>query len=432
MRRLLNLVPAGTIAVGGGLTLLGLASYVHLAVAGHNLDASGYSSLSVLWSIVFTVGIGVFTPIEQETARLVATRHSQGLSSGPVLARAGLVAVGILAVLFGALALTADVLAERLFDGDRSLVWALAGGLAGLAAVHTARGLFSGRQMFGAYGTQLGLDGGLRVVLVAGLGLAGVDSTLWYGLVLVVAPLVAVVFTLPPAVRLLGSGPAVPWRPMLRGLGLLATSSLLMQFIINVGVINVKLLAPADIAAAGALLSALVLVRIPLFAFASIQASLLPGLSTATATGDLSAFRGLLRRALTLVTAVGVAGAVVAVPLGPWLVRVLFDQPNILGPIDFIWLSAGTLGCLWAMVLGQALLASGRHRAQAVAWVVGVVSLIIVTLLPMAVVLRVEIAYATGTLAVAAAMAAALRRDRVAAATAAPDIAPAASPGGLR
>lgn len=83
MKRLLNLLPPGTIAVGGGLALLGAASYVHLGVAGHQLNASDYSSLSVLWSIVFTVGLGLFMPIEQEVARLVATRRTDGLPRGP-------------------------------------------------------------------------------------------------------------------------------------------------------------------------------------------------------------------------------------------------------------------------------------------------------------------------------------------------------------
>lgn len=87
IRRLLRLVPPGTLPVGAGLALVGLASYVHLAVAGHTLTPGDYSSLSVLWSIVFTVGIGVFLPVEQEVARLVSARRTRGLPPGPVLAR---------------------------------------------------------------------------------------------------------------------------------------------------------------------------------------------------------------------------------------------------------------------------------------------------------------------------------------------------------
>ncbi|MEV4482791.1 polysaccharide biosynthesis protein [Micromonospora coxensis] len=410
MRRLLNLVPPGTLAVGAGLALLGLASYVHLAVAGHSLTEADYSSLSVLWSIVFTLGIGVFLPVEQEIARVVATRRSQGLPPGPVLTRGGALAAGVLVLMVVVLLAGHDLLADRLFAGDGAMVWVLIGSLAAMAVAYTTRGVLSGLQLFPWYGGQLGVDGGLRIAMVALLGLTGVTSPLWYGLVLVIAPLVGVLLTLPPVLRAVGGGVPVAWGALLRGLGLLTVSSLLSQVVVNVGVINVRLLDPSDVATAGALLSALVLVRIPLFVFASLQASLLPGLATSASTGDLGGFHSLLRRALGIVTALGVLGALGAVALGPWLVGALFDASDVLGHGDFAWLAVATLAYLWAMVLGQGLLALDRHRAQAVAWTIGVAALLVVTLTPMSVALRVELAYAVGSVVVAATMALLLRR----------------------
>lgn len=409
MRRLLALVPPGTMAVGAGLALLGLASYVHLAVAGHSLTKADYSSLSVLWSIVFTVGIGVFIPVEQEVARVVAARRTQGLPPGPVLARGAALAAAVLAVMVLATVAGYRVLADRLFAGDGDLVLVLIGSLVAMAIAYTTRGVLSGLSLFPWYGGQLGIDGGLRIVMVALLGLAGVSSPLWYGVVLVIAPLASVLFTLPPVVRAVGGGAPVPWGALLRGLGLLTVSSLLSQVVVNVGVINVRLLAPDDVATAGALLSALVLVRIPLFVFGSMQASLLPGLAATATTGDRAAFHGLLRRSLGVVTALGLIGAVGAVLLGPWLVGALFDAPDVLDQVDFAWLAVGTLAYLWSMVLGQALLALNRHRAQAVAWTLGVAALLAVTLAPAPVALRVELAYAVGSLVVAGTMALLLR-----------------------
>ncbi|WP_233512366.1 polysaccharide biosynthesis protein [Micromonospora deserti] len=409
MRRLVNLVPPGTLAVGAGLALLGLASYVHLAVAGHSLTEADYSSLSVLWSIVFTLGIGVFLPVEQEVARVVAARRSQGLPPGPVLARGAALAAGVLALMVLAVAAAYRPLADRLFAGDGSMVLVLIGALAAMAVAYTTRGVLSGLQLFPWYGGQLGVDGGLRIGMVALLGLTGVTSPLWYGLVLVIAPLAGVLLTLPPVLRAVGGGVPVAWSALLRGLGLLTVSSLLSQVVVNVGVINVRLLDPSDVATAGALLSALVLVRIPLFVFASLQASLLPGLATSATTGDHAAFHGLLRRALGVVTALGLLGGLGAVLLGPWLVRALFDAPDVLGHGDFAWLAVATLAYLWAMVLGQALLALDRHRAQAVAWTVGVAALIVATLAPLSVALRVELGYTVGSVVVAATMAVLLR-----------------------
>ncbi|MGS2615704.1 polysaccharide biosynthesis protein [Micromonospora sp. LZ34] len=410
MRRLLTLVPPGTLAVGAGLALLGLASYVHLAVAGHSLDEADYSSLSVLWSIVFTLGIGVFIPVEQEVARVVAARRTQGLPPGPVLARGAALAAGVLALMVLAVVAGYRVLADRLFAGDGDMVLVLIGSMAAMGVAYTTRGVLSGLQLFPWYGTQLGLDGGLRIAMVALLGLAGVTSPLWYGVVLVVAPLASVLLTLPPVLRAVGGGASVPWGALLRGFGLLTVSSLLSQVVVNVGVINVRLLAPDDVATAGALLSALVLVRIPLFVFGSLQASLLPGLATTATTGDRAAFHGLLRRALGLVTALGLLGAVGAVLLGPWLVRALFDAPAVLDQVDFACLAAATLAYLWSMVLGQALLALNRHRAQALAWTLGVAALVAATLAPLTVALRVELGYAVGSAVVAVTMAVLLRR----------------------
>ncbi|MGI5520980.1 polysaccharide biosynthesis protein [Micromonospora sp. CA-259024] len=409
IRRLLSLVPPGTVAVGAGLALLGLASYVHLAVAGHSLTEADYSSLSVLWSIVFTLGIGLFMPVEQEIARLVAARHSQGLSPGPVLARGAALAAGLLAAMVALIVVAREPLADRLFAGDGTMVTVLIGALAGLAIAHTTRGVISGLQLFPWYGTQLGVDGGLRIALVAVLGLTGVTDPVWFGAVLVVAPVAGVLLTAPPVLRAIGGGAPVAWAPLLRGLGLLIVSSLLAQVVVNIGVINVKVLDPSDVATAGALLSALVLVRIPLFVFASLQASLLPGLATTATTGDLAGFHSLLRRALGIVTALGLTGAVGAVLLGPWLVQMLFDAPGVLGHGDFAWLAVATLAYLWAMVLGQALLALDRHRAQALAWAIGVAALVVATLAPVSTALRVELGYAIGSVVVAATMAALLR-----------------------
>ncbi|MET8312361.1 polysaccharide biosynthesis protein [Micromonospora sp. NPDC005173] len=409
IRRLLGLIPPGTIAVGAGLGLLGLASYVHLAVAGHSLTEADYSSLSVLWSIVFTLGIGVFMPVEQEVARVVAARHSQGLPPGPVLTRGVAVAAVVLAVLVLAVTAGRQPLADRLFAGDGTMVTVLVGALVAMAIAYSTRGVLSGLQLFPWYGTQLGIDGGLRIILVALLGLAGVTSPVWYGLVLVAAPLVSVLLTLPPVLRTIGGGVPVAWATLLRGLGLLTVSSLLSQVVVNIGVINLQLLAPSNTAAAGALLSALVLVRIPLFVFGSMQASLLPGLATTATTGDRAGFHSLLRRALGIVTALGLTGTIGAVLVGPWLVRTLFDAPDVLGHGDFAWLGVATLAYLWAMVLGQALLALDRHRAQALAWTAGVAALVAVTLVPAPVTLRVELAYAIGSVVVAATMAVLLR-----------------------
>ena len=406
--RVLALLPPGTVPVGAGLAILGAGSYAHLAVAGHTLPTAGMAEMSVLWSLVFLLGLGVFFPVEQELIRLVAARTAAGQGIGPVVRRGATLALGILVVLLIVFALAAGPLAGRLFGGDTAMVATLGGATCALAVTAVSRGTLAGLGRFGTYGRQLAVDGGLRVLLACALGAAGTRTPVAYGLILVAAPLLAVAATLRPVLTQLHPGPPLGWRAMGGRLGLLIVTMLLAQVVINAAVINVRLLAPGDPAVTGALLAAVVLARVPLFVFTAVQTSLLPGLCAALAAGDRARYRRLLARTCAAVTILGVAGAAVAVILGPWLTRVLFAARPVLSSTDFAWLAAGTLCYMLALVLGQGVLALARHRDQMLAWLAGVAVLATVTLAPGPVILRVVTAYAAGSAAVALAMAAVL------------------------
>ena len=68
-------LPAGVVGVGGGLVVLGVCSYAFLALAGRALSPADFATLSVLWALVYTVGPGLFLPLEQEVARALADRR---------------------------------------------------------------------------------------------------------------------------------------------------------------------------------------------------------------------------------------------------------------------------------------------------------------------------------------------------------------------
>jgi O-antigen/teichoic acid export membrane protein len=414
VRRLLNLLPPGTLAVGSGLVVLGLASYVHIAIAGYTLsnhgDHSDYDAFAVLWSIVFTIGLGLFFPIEQELTRLIAARRVGGDGNVSAYRRGAVLAVILLAAVCVLLVVGGPLIADRLFNGDLGLVAVLAGGIAGQALAYPTRGVLAGTGRFGAYGAQLGIDGGLRIVMAALLGVFGVHSAVMFGLILTVAPVISVLATAPTVRAALVPGSPLAWSDFGRRVTPLMVSLLLAQVVVNIAVINVKLLAPHAESLAGALLSALTLVRIPLFIFGSMQASLLPGLSTAAAADDRGGFRRLLLRACGIVTLLAVAGGVPAILLGPWLLRLLFATGNVLGDADFAVLSVGTAAYLLAQVLGQAAMALGHHRDQTLAWVGGTVALVAVTALPIDVRLRVEWAYTVGSVVVAAILVVAVLR----------------------
>jgi O-antigen/teichoic acid export membrane protein len=246
--------------------------------------------------------------------------------------------------------------------------------------------------------------------MAAGLGLAHVHSPVAYGLILAVAPLISVAVTAPQIRAAMAAGSRLAWGSFVRPLLPLTASTLLAQLVVNIGVIDLRLLDPGADALAGAILDALVLARIPLFAFASMQASLLPGLAALVAVGDRAGYRRLLLRGCAIVLGLAVLGGVPATFLGPWLVRFLFAAAPVLGPGDFAIMATGTGAYLLAQVLGQGVLALGRHRDQTLAWLGGTLALVVVTLLPGAVKLRVEGGYAVGSLVVALILVAASAR----------------------
>ncbi|MEU6311281.1 hypothetical protein [Streptomyces sp. NPDC047014] len=414
MKALLNkasaALPPGTVAVAGGTVVLGAASYVHLGVAGHSLSEAGYASVSVLWTIVMSLGIGIFFPLEQELTRLVSARAVLGQGAAPVLRRATLLTAGVLGTTLLVLVAAAGPIADLLFQGDRGLVAALGGAFTGMAVCYLTRGVLAGLGRFGAYGTQLAVDGGLRIVLAFGCAVAGLHSALAFSLVLAFAPVVATLVTLPALLRAAGPGEPIAWRELCGGLGLLVCATLLSQLVVNAAVMSTKLLAPADSALIAALMSALVLARVPLFVFGSLQASLLSGLTAAFTAGDRAAFWAMLRRIALVVGALGLLGGVPATALGPWLIEVLFGvQDPVLGRFDFFLMSAGTVAYMFAMVLGQALMVFERHHLQLLSWAAGTAVLVGVTALPGEVSVRVIVAYALGSTATVLAMLASLR-----------------------
>jgi O-antigen/teichoic acid export membrane protein len=410
-RRVSAALPQGTALVGGGTAVMGLASYVHLSAANHalNADSDATAAFSLLWTMVFSIGIGLFFPVEQEITRVVAARKVAGDGARPALVRGAMLSGSILCATLVPMAIFARPLADLLFDGDTSLVFALAGAFAALSCAHVTRGALAGLGLFRAYGTQLALDGVMRMVFSVALALAGVHSTLAFAMILTVSPLLSVACTVRPALVEARSGSPVAWREMSRKLGMLVGSTLLAQLLVNIAVISTKVISTNDTELVTALLAALVLARVPLFVFGAFQVSLLRGLSTSAASGDRRGYYRLLLKAVVVTGSLGAAGGLGAVVLGPTLLPALFGAPDLLTAADFAWLSFGTVAYMIAMVLGQALLTSGGARQQLISWVIGTAALIGVTASPMDLRSRVEIAYAVGSVVVVACMAVALR-----------------------
>lgn len=397
-------LPEGTLSVGGGLAITGIASYLFLIVSARSLDPEGYAYLSVLWALVFLCGPGFFFPLEQEISRALAARKAAGLGGRPVLVR-GAILGGILAVFLLALAfLVSPALMGPLLRGDRLLGAAFLLSLIGYFAQHFVRGFLSGNSIFGGYAAVIVGEGAVRLIVCLALAAFGVSAVGPYGLALGAAPLVSALFWFVSPKRV-EPGPPAQWSELTRAFGFLLAGSAFAQFLINAGPLAVRLLSePENEAAAGSFLSGLIVARVPLFLFSAVQAVFLPKLSSLAATGRHGDLVESLKRLVGLVVGLGAAATIGGYAIGPWIVTVLFGTQFRLGRSDLAYLAAGSAFYMLALAVAQALIALSAHSRVAVGWLAGCVVFVVVTAAFSELLLRVELGFLAGSAVAAATM----------------------------
>ena len=406
MRRVL---PRGTLQVAAGLAVLGAASYIYLSLAARTLTPQHFGEISVLYSLVYTAGAGAFVPIEQELARGLADRRARNQGGRPLVRLAtglsGLYAAALVVLLLG----TGPWTVPRLFDGSWGLLLCLALAVVGLWAVYVSRGVLAGADRFTDYGGQLAIEGGVRIVAVIVLAAAGVTRVVPYGLAIGGALLVAVALMIRPtvaAVRPASVGqpaPAAGVQELSSALGWLLVGSVLAQALVNAPPIAAKLLAHGgDSAAAGQVLTGTVLARLPLFAFAAVQAALLPGLAALLARGDRRGFYRGMTRLLAAAGALTAVAAVVAATVGQTLLHLFFGDRYDLGDDLLVQLTVASGIYIAAVIAGQSLLALRRYRSAAAGWATGALVFILVAVVGSDPVTRVVDGFLLGTVAAAA------------------------------
>lgn len=399
-------------AVAAGLMVLGLASFAFLSVSGRALGPAGFAPLATLWVIVNAAGPAFFQPLEQELGRAIAHRRAQGDGSRGLFLRGCLLAGALVILIAVALLVFSESLADQVFNGEQALVLALIVGLAGLGAEHLTRGAFAGTEAFSRYGWQLGLDGVLRLVVSAALAVLGVETVGWYGFALAASPVLAVLAT---AWRL---GAATEpqrtehsWNELVRAVLVLMVGTALAQFVVNAAPVAASVLAgPEEAARAGVFISVLVLARIPLFLFSAIQAAFLPGLAALIAQDDAPGFRRRLASVLGVVTSLAVAGLVVFVAIGPWLVELFYGSAYRTTRTDIWPLAAGAGLFMIAAALAQTLIALRAYLASVLGWVAGSAAFLAAITVPLRLEQRVGLSFLAATLVAALWSAVALRR----------------------
>ena len=399
--------------MGAGLLILGLTAYVFFVVAARALGPEKYSSLSVLWTLVFFAAPGFLFPLEQEVSRAVSARRALGIGGGPVVKRAAILGGGLaagLAVL--TLALSGPIL-DHLFDDQPLLLVGMVISFPTYAALHLLRGTLSGTGRFAAYGTLLAGDGLLRIVAAVVLAVAGVATAGPYGLLIAGASAVMLVVIVARQHQLLEPGPEAPWTELSEALGWLLLGSVLAQAFVNASVPLVKVLADeGEDAIAGQFQAGLIITRVPLFLFQAVQASLLPKLAGYAASGQLVDFRKGLRRLIYAVIGIGAAATVGAFAIGPFVLRLAFGSEfDELGNADLGYLALSGACFMLSTALSQALIALRTYSKVAAGWFLALVVFGIGTWMGDDLLPRVELGLVAGSATSVLAMGLLLRRQ---------------------
>ena len=355
--------------------MLGVTAYVFFVVTGRALGPERYSSLSVLWTLVFFAAPGFLFPLEQEVSRAVSARRALGIGGGPVIRRAAVLGGALAAGLAALTLVLSGPILDHLFDGQVLLLLGLVLSLPVYAALHLTRGALSGTGRFAAYGTLLAGDGLIRIVLAVAFALLGIKTAGVYGLLIAGASALILVAVASRQRGILEPGPEAPWSELSEALGWLLLGSVLAQAFVNASVPLVKVLAEdGQDAIAGQFQAGLIITRVPLFLFQAVQASLLPKLAGYAASGQYVDFRNGLRKLVIAVIGIGIAATLGAFAVGPLVLRLAFGSEfDKLGNADLGYLALAGACFMLSTALSQALIALRGYSKVAAGWSIALV-----------------------------------------------------------
>ena len=388
---------SGAWLLSGATLASGVLAYAFHILAARTLGADGYGRIAVLWGAMFLVAIVLFRPIEQTASRTIANRIARGWETRSVVASATVVALALLAVATVVMLALWEPITSGLFDGDGTLTLMLVAGVVTYGLSYVVRGLLGGVRWFAGYGLNLVFDGAAR--LLVALPLLVVASTGLAGAAMVAAGLAGAAIPLWVGRRRLAvlrdHGPGERFRPA-STLAFAAPAAVIAgadQIVVNGSPVLV-VLAGGTAATAGVVFAATMLVRIPVYVFQGVAASILPNLTRLHATDDTAAFRAAVWRTVGIL--IGIAGlmAVGAMAVGPPALRIVYGEDFAAGRAALGLLGVGVGLYLAASTISQALLAQDRGAAAALAWAVAAVLFVgIFFLLPGGELMRIAVAF---------------------------------------
>ena len=152
-------------------------------------------------------------------------------------------------------------------------------------------------------------------------------------------------------------------------------------------------------------ITGLFVARVPLLLFQAVQAALLPNLAALASQGKHDDFRVGMQRLIGIVVAMCITGTIAATLIGPWTGKKLFSSKWNLGNRDMFLLTLAATAFILALTMAQGLIALKAYRENACAWIVGILTFVVVVALGHDLILRNELGFLTGGAAAALVMA---------------------------
>ncbi|GAA2153176.1 hypothetical protein GCM10009826_12140 [Humibacillus xanthopallidus] len=397
-----NALRSGTVTVALGLGFFGLSTYVFTAIVLRALGPERFADFNLFWGLAYGIGLGAMLPFEQEVSRRTATAvHTDG-RVGRILTAGATVAMAFSAVL-GVLVLPFVIHAS---GGATGVLWLVTTcSFVALGIAYVSRGALSGQSAFGRYSAQLVAEGAVRLLLVGLCVAIGLVNPWGYAAVVPVALTVAVAVTWRRDERLVRTSRSLV-RDVALSMAPLVVASLISLTLVNLGPVAIRYVQEVpDPTHDGSYLAAAFIARLPIFAFAAVQAVLMPRLARAVVRNDPADFRATVLRVLAPTVGLGLLGVIAVAVAGPWLLGLLAGPQYDLPRVDMVLLTAAYACYLLTLVLQPSAVALGEHRASAVVWVVGALTFSIAWVLPTQASTAVSIAIATVSVTVSAGLA---------------------------
>lgn len=360
--------PGTSFMIAGGL-LGAIGAYLFQLYGGRVLGPEAFAPIGVLWTAFFILATVLLVPVEQYVTREVASGR-EALPHDLGAAGAMVAVGGVLGAAFVWLNL------DTLFDGRFEYVIQITLLMVGYGLLFVGKGVLAGARQFAGVGWAMIIETTAR--LLAGfalIALAAQATSLGWAMVV-------------GGFAVLG----LRWWRHDRG-GVQAAYSPAAGFLAGYagGTASSQVLlagAPLAVAALGAspaLISIVfvtfTLYRAPLTLIFALQGRILPYLVGLARDRDHDRLRRIAGRVVMFGTGLAMAGGLVGWLVGPEVVTLLYGVEFLPDRIMTMYAAAGVMAAAAAQIASQVLVAEGRTRRLAGAWLGGLVAGLLALLL---------------------------------------------------